>query len=167
MGEICVQSLGLAVPGYLNDEVKTSESFVSWPYPGGQPSWNNRIFRTGDLGIVLAPPPSRLTATAATASAGAVECGQLLVLGRAGSTFKIRGFKVGVPMVEAALAQPGPGGSPVAVALCAYVEPVDSFDLPVRIDELLHHVKASLRASLPSYAVPTHYVLMREGLPRM
>ncbi|CAE7507953.1 tycC, partial [Symbiodinium sp. CCMP2456] len=74
-----------------------------------------RWYKTGDAARFVGDPPV------------------LEIRGRIDSTVKIRGFKVGIPVVEAAIAQvPG-------VALCAVV-PV--YETPTAVDSLLCFVKA-------------------------
>jgi len=108
---------------------------------GGKWKW----YKTGDAARFVGDPPV------------------LEIRGRIDSTVKIRGFKVGIPVVEAAIAQvPG-------VALCAVV-PV--YETPTSVDSLLCFVKAQDDVSyddlfqkikkeavkeLPRWMMPSHF----------
>lgn len=76
-GEIYIGGVGLA-KGYLGDTVKTSERFISHPYTG------SRLYRTGDLGRYLRD-------------------GSIEFLGREDDQIKIRGHRIELGEVEAAL----------------------------------------------------------------
>ncbi len=80
LGEICIRTPYLS-RGYLGDEELTRERFVPNPW-GTQP--DDRLYRTGDLGRYL---PG----------------GQIAFAGRADSQLQIRGFRVELGDVEAAL----------------------------------------------------------------
>ncbi|MET3038567.1 amino acid adenylation domain-containing protein, partial [Chryseobacterium sp. NRRL B-14859] len=69
VGEICISGVGVA-RGYLNNELLTSEKFVSNPYLPGE-----RMYKTGDLGRWL--------------SNGSIE-----YIGRKDSQVKIRGYRI-------------------------------------------------------------------------
>ena len=79
-GEICVASRHLA-RGYLNQPALTAERFVPDPFSGDPAA---RMYRTGDLGRVL---PN----------------GEIQFLGRADHQVKVRGFRVELGEIEAAL----------------------------------------------------------------
>ncbi|MET3038617.1 hypothetical protein ABXT08_21285, partial [Chryseobacterium sp. NRRL B-14859] len=69
VGEICISGVGVA-RGYLNNELLTSEKFVSHRYIPGE-----RMYKTGDLGRWL--------------SNGSIE-----YIGRKDSQVKIRGYRI-------------------------------------------------------------------------
>ncbi|MBB1243057.1 amino acid adenylation domain-containing protein [Streptomyces durbertensis] len=76
-GEICVAGVGLA-DGYWRDPERTARAFVTHPRTG------ERLYRTGDLGRWLAE-------------------GEIEILGREDQQVKIRGHRVELGEVEAAL----------------------------------------------------------------
>ena len=106
VGEIYIGGAGLS-DGYLGDEAKTAERFPTHPVTG------ERLYRTGDLGRYLPD--------------GCIE-----FLGREDSQVKIRGHRVELAEVEAALtAHPAVGAAAVVpvgrrpdpIRLAAFVEP--------------------------------------------
>ena len=131
------------VRGYLNRPGLTAERFVSDPFrPGG------RLYRTGDLARFLPD-------------------GNLEFLGRADFQVKVRGFRIELGEIEAALEQQTGVEQAVVVAredrqadkiLAAYV--VAKAGSPVNTDAL----RCALEAALPSYMVPSYFVLL-EKLP--
>jgi amino acid adenylation domain-containing protein len=133
-GEITVGGAGVA-RGYLARPDLEGRAFVSEPRfePTG------RLYRTGDVGRWL---PS----------------GELQFLGRRDRQVKIRGHRVELADVESAILKL-PGIRQVAVVvgkgmhgdrvLSAYV---------VAEDELVGALRTALRAHLPDYMVPTHFV---------
>ncbi len=131
-GEIWVSGPPLAL-GYLGDEARTAERFVR--QPGGTVR-----YRTGDRGRWLA--------------GGALE-----VLGRTDNQIKIRGYRVELEEVEAALAE-----APEVTGAGAFVLPADD---PVLVgcvtggDNLdLTTVRAHLHDRLPDYLVPARLLAM-------
>ncbi|HEV2246785.1 MAG TPA: amino acid adenylation domain-containing protein [Terriglobia bacterium] len=131
------------VRGYLNRPELTAERFISDPFrPGG------RLYRTGDLARFLPD-------------------GNLEFLGRADFQVKIRGFRIELGEIEATLEQQPGVEQAVVVAredrqadkiLAAYV--VAKAGSSVNIDAL----RGALESVLPSYMVPTYFVLL-EKLP--
>jgi amino acid adenylation domain-containing protein len=143
-GEIAVGGEGLA-RGYLGRPDATAERFVPDPFaaaPGG------RLYRTGDL---------------ARLGSG----GDLEFLGRADQQIKVRGFRVELGEIEAALAtHPRVAAAAVALRedepgdrrLVGYAVPAGS---PVpTAGELLAH----LREGLPEHMIPAAFVIL-ESLP--
>jgi amino acid adenylation domain-containing protein len=130
--------------GYLNQPELTDEVFVPNPFTG-DPS--DRIYKTGDLGRVLAD-------------------GNFEFLGRKDHQVKIRGIRVELGEVEAALRQ-HPAVREAAVAphddaagnkfLCAYLVLATAVE-PGELRQLL-------AASLPEAMVPSYFVVLEE-LPR-
>jgi pyochelin synthetase len=131
-GELYIGGDGLA-QGYLNDAKRTDERFLTHPVTG------RRIYRTGDLGRYL--------------PTGAIE-----FLGREDHQVKVRGHRVELAEVEAALlSHPAVRGAVVLAdgadalrrRLVAFVE----FDSPVpSVDDL--RIEEHLRAQLPEYMCP-------------
>ncbi|KAI9324347.1 hypothetical protein DFJ73DRAFT_251690, partial [Zopfochytrium polystomum] len=134
VGEICVGGLGLS-PGYINLPELTAAAFVPNPFSSG----GDRLYRTGDLGRVL---PS----------------GDFEVLGRRDEQVKLKGYRVELGEVEAALTS-HPRVSTAAVIvkdkthLVAFVTPAD-----VVVDEL----RDVAAAKLPPYMVPAAYVRLSQ-----
>ncbi|WP_444947842.1 amino acid adenylation domain-containing protein [Micromonospora ureilytica] len=126
LGEVYVAGAGLA-HGYLNRAGLTAERFVADPFgPAGA-----RMYRTGDL--------ARFTRN-----------GVLEFAGRADGQVKVRGYRIEVGEIEAALGQ-----AAVVVRdgrLVAYV-----VGGPVDIDRL--------RETLPDYMIPSAFVQV-DALPR-
>jgi acyl-CoA synthetase (AMP-forming)/AMP-acid ligase II len=114
------------------------------------------LYRTGDLARVL---PS----------------GELQVLGRADSTVKIRGFKIGLGFVEATLsALPGVGRVAVVplndeetgqpIALVAHVLPNADAAAAAEADEKgwLASLRDACRKELATHSVPAHWMVTKE-----
>ncbi|PYC65542.1 hypothetical protein C7C45_28315 [Micromonospora arborensis] len=131
-GELYLAGVQLA-RGYLGRAALTAERFVACPFGDG------RMYRTGDL-----------------ARWGAD--GNLEYLGRTDDQVKVRGFRVELGEIEAALAaQPGVRQAAAAVddqRIVAYVAP------PVDDAELI----GALRATLPDYMIPATVVSL-DALP--
>lgn len=138
-GEICVGGDGLA-RGYLNREELTAEKFVSNPFLPG-----TLMYRTGDLGRMLPD-------------------GNVEFAGRKDNQVKLRGFRVELGEIEnhlkkfegirdALVLLRGEGEEK---ALCAYYAAAAEVDPAV--------LRAHLRAQLPDYMVPLHFVRL-EKLP--
>ncbi|MCX5389115.1 non-ribosomal peptide synthase/polyketide synthase [Streptomyces sp. NBC_00094] len=137
-GELYIAGPGLA-RGYLDRPGLTAGRFTACPFgPAGA-----RMYRTGDL--VRRRPD-----------------GELEYVGRADQQVKVRGFRVELGEVEAALAE-HPAVAQAAVAaqddrLVGYV--VARHDLAARPAELAAH----LRERLPDYLVPTVFMVL-DALP--
>jgi amino acid adenylation domain-containing protein/non-ribosomal peptide synthase protein (TIGR01720 family) len=142
-GEMYVGGGGVA-RGYLDRAELTAQRFVPDPFAGD----GSKLYRTGDL-------------------ARRLENGDLEYLGRIDDQVKIRGFRIELGEIEAVLAR-HPGVTDAVVLaredagldkrLVAYVVPAGSS--VGLIDQLKEH----LRAKLPEYMVPAHYLLL-EQLP--
>jgi amino acid adenylation domain-containing protein len=146
-GEILLGGDGLA-RGYLGRPELTAERFVPDPWAGTPGA---RLYRTGDLARVLPD-------------------GELAYLGRRDHQVKVRGFRVELGEVEAALtAHPGVHDAAVTVrpssaghaALVAWVVPVD----PARRTDLSSMLRRYLREHLPTAMIPAAFLLL-EALPR-
>ncbi|HEU4883622.1 MAG TPA: amino acid adenylation domain-containing protein [Longimicrobium sp.] len=139
-GEICVGGIGVG-RGYLGRPGLTADRFVPDPVSevGGA-----RMYRTGDLGRWL--PDGRLD-----------------YLGRLDHQVKLRGFRVELGEVEAALAglpgvrealalvRPSPAGDPRLVAWAIPAEGAAPEPTPLR---------AALRRTLPEHMVPGEIVIL-------
>ncbi|KXU32649.1 hypothetical protein A0J57_08855 [Sphingobium sp. 22B] len=139
-GEIVIGGSGV-VRGYLNRPELTAERFVPDPADPGA-----RLYRTGDLGRRRRD-------------------GTLEFLGRLDHQVKIRGYRIELGEIEALLHRMDGVGQAVVNAirtedgeqmLVAYAAP-----LPANHD--FSGIRERLRAELPDFMVPTHYV----GLARL
>ncbi|KAF7781237.1 arthrofactin-type cyclic lipopeptide synthetase C [Pseudoalteromonas rubra] len=141
VGELCVGGDGLAL-GYLNQPQLSKERFITNPY-FSEPGQAAELYRTGDL-VRFKPD-------------GLVE-----YVGRIDDQIKIRGFRVELGEIEAALnADERVAQSLVMVnkargLIVAYVEPHSQ----QQTDDLTEQLMASLSASLPPYMVPSAWQLI-------
>src|SRR6185503_12722711 len=140
-GDLYIGGKGVA-RGYWMRPDLTAERFVRDPF-GGR---DGRLYRTGDV--------------ASYRSDGNVE-----FLGRSDGQVKLRGYRIELGEIEALLdGHPGVGKSVVVARedtpgdkrLVAYVTPSGPAGVPVK--ELRDH----LRAKLPQFMVPSHFVEVRE-----
>jgi non-ribosomal peptide synthetase component F len=144
VGELCIAGIGVG-RGYVHDPLRTAQVFV--PHPFGAPG--ERLYRSGDLARRRAD-------------------GVLEYVGRIDHQVKIRGFRIELGEIEARLheqpqirdaavsVQEGPNGKYLVGYLVAVEE---------QAGELPEIIKARLRASLPDYMVPLHWLIL-EQLPR-
>ncbi|MEV6447966.1 amino acid adenylation domain-containing protein [Amycolatopsis sp. NPDC051716] len=139
-GELYVAGVQLA-RGYLGDPARTAQRFVASPFTPGE-----RLYRTGDL--------------ARRRPDGAIE-----FRGRTDQQVKVRGFRVELGEVEAALAaQPGVARAAVVVGedprgvryLAGYVMAADDDGVDPAV------LRRALRASLPEYLVPSVLAVVSE-----
>jgi len=142
-GELHIGGVGLA-RGYLNRPELTAERFIPNPFEGGA-----RLYKTGDL--------------ARYRPDGAIE-----FLGRADHQVKLRGFRIELEEIEAALRHHPGVAEAVVVAredqpgetrLVAYVVPRGGPAPPH------HELRAHLKERLPEYMAPACFVSMT-SLPR-
>ncbi|HEX9935985.1 MAG TPA: condensation domain-containing protein, partial [Longimicrobium sp.] len=139
LGEIAVRTPYLS-RGYLNDAELTAARFVSNPL-AGDPA--DRVYRTGDLGRYRPD--------------GAVE-----PAGRVDGQVKVRGFRVELGEIEAALAKHPSVGEAVVAArgedpdrvLVAYAVPREG----ARIEA--EALRAHLKSILPDYMVPAAFMVI-------
>lgn len=141
-GELYIGGRGLAM-GYLGDEALTDQRFITHPRSG------ERLYRTGDM--------ARWRGN-----------GQIEFMGRNDTQVKVNGFRIELGDIEAALASlPGVQAAVAAImplagagkGLVGYVVPQQSpRSLPP------NDLHTALRARLPLYMVPQHYVVL-EQLP--
>ncbi|VVQ15594.1 Linear gramicidin synthase subunit B [Pseudomonas fluorescens] len=139
VGELCVAGTGVG-RGYVSDPLRTAPVFV--PNPFGAPG--ERLYRTGDL--------------ARRRSDGVLE-----YVGRIDHQVKIRGYRIELGEIEARLhEQPQVRDAAVGVQegangkhLVGYLVAVDSVLNPA---ERLERIQQRLRAELPEYMVPLHWL---------
>ncbi|TWA85533.1 amino acid adenylation domain-containing protein [Azospirillum brasilense] len=137
VGELYIGGAGLAA-GYVGRPGLTAQRFVADPFGSG-----GRLYRTGDL--------VRWT-----------DDGQIDFIGRADHQIKVRGYRIEIPEVEAALHRlPGVSGALVVAEavngshrLIAYCTLAEGADRTSR--DLLH----GLRERLPDYMVPSALVVL-------
>lgn len=144
VGEICLGGNGLA-RGYHNRAALTAERFPDDPHsrtPG------RRLYRTGDLGRQLPD-------------------GEIEFIGRTDRQVKVRGFRVELGEIEAALSAHEAIGAVAVLAvgdnenskqLVAYVSPAGRAALSTAT------LRRWVGGALPAYLAPSHYVLL-ETLP--
>lgn len=140
-GQVCISGTGLA-RGYWGRPASTAERFV--PDPFGEPG--ARMYLTGDLGRRL--------------SDGSIE-----LLGRMDHQVKVRGHRIELAEIEAALAAEGARqpvvlareDTPGAVHLVAYLLADDA-------SRSEGEWRDALAAKLPGYMVPTAFVFL-DALP--
>ncbi|MEA2137022.1 MAG: hypothetical protein QOG56_172 [Solirubrobacteraceae bacterium] len=141
-GELCIGGPGVAL-GYLRRPELTAQRFV--PEPGG----DGTMYRTGD--VVRELPD-----------------GALELLGRRDRQVKLRGFRIELEEIEVAATETG-------LADAAFVEKVGegpaallvAFVLPARgarerDGELPAALEAALASRLPSYMIPTRWIVLAE-----
>ncbi|HVT17886.1 MAG TPA: non-ribosomal peptide synthase/polyketide synthase [Thermoanaerobaculia bacterium] len=142
-GELCLGGLGLA-RGYLGRPELTAEKFIPHPWPGGGAGPGSRLYRSGDLVRRLSD-------------------GRLDFLGRIDRQVKVRGFRVELGEVEAAL-----GRLPEVAA--AAVEARENAAGDRRLvgyvvarregDVTAGELGRQLRGVLPEFMVPSAFVLL-------
>ncbi|NVZ72778.1 non-ribosomal peptide synthetase [Pseudomonas costantinii] len=139
VGELCVAGTGVG-RGYVSDPLRTAQVFV--PNPFGTPG--ERLYRTGDL--------------ARRRSDGVLE-----YVGRIDHQVKIRGYRIELGEIEARLhEQPEVRDAAVGVQegvngkhLVGYLVAADEALNP---SDRLDRIKQRLRAELPEYMVPLHWL---------
>ncbi|WPN28582.1 non-ribosomal peptide synthetase [Pseudomonas sp. P5_109] len=139
VGELCVAGTGVG-RGYVSDPLRTAPVFV--PNPFGAPG--ERLYRTGDL--------------ARRRSDGVLE-----YVGRVDHQVKIRGYRIELGEIEARLhEQPDVRDAAIAVQegvngkhLVGYLV---AGDASLDSSERLERIKLRLRAELPEYMVPLHWL---------
>ncbi|MFD7813536.1 amino acid adenylation domain-containing protein [Streptomyces sp. NPDC059785] len=123
--------------GYVNDPERTRQAFLEDPHRPGE-----RLYRSGDQGRWLPD-------------------GKLEFLGRRDTQVKLRGFRIEIGEIEAALLRvPGVRDCAVVVARGARLVAFCAGGIPVATEILLER----LGRSLPAYMVPSA-VHWRESLP--
>jgi amino acid adenylation domain-containing protein len=140
-GELYVSGAGLA-RGYLDRPSLTAERFLPNPFADGD---GERMYRTGDQVRRLAD-------------------GTLEYLGRADTQVKVRGYRVELGEVEAALVRLPQVGRAVAAMTCWNDEPVlGAWVLPTDRDATTPaDLRRALADRLPAHMVPTTFTLLDE-----
>jgi natural product biosynthesis luciferase-like monooxygenase protein len=138
-GEIVIGGSGMA-RGYLHRPELTAERFVADPsHPGA------RLYRTGDLGRRRRD-------------------GSLEFLGRLDHQVKIRGYRIELGEIEALLHRMEGVGEAVVTAIRTDGEQMlVAYAAPLAANHDFSSIREGLRAQLPDFMVPTHYV----GLARL
>ncbi|HHK1155574.1 TPA: non-ribosomal peptide synthase/polyketide synthase [Pseudomonas aeruginosa] len=152
VGELCVAGTGVG-RGYVGDPLRTAQAFV--PHPFGAPG--ERLYRTGDLARRRAD-------------------GLLEYVGRIDHQVKIRGFRIELGEIEARLheradvreaavaVQEGANGKYLVGYLVPGETPRSSADSPaglmVEQGAWFERIKQQLRADLPDYMVPLHWLVL-------
>jgi natural product biosynthesis luciferase-like monooxygenase protein len=140
-GDLYIGGKGVA-RGYWKRPDLTADRFVSDPFGGP----DGRLYRTGDVATYRSD-------------------GNAEFLGRSDGQVKLRGYRIELGEIEALLdGHPGVGKSVVLARedtpgdkrLVAYVTPTGTSGVPVK--DLRDH----LRAKLPEFMVPSHFVEIRE-----
>jgi amino acid adenylation domain-containing protein len=143
-GELYIGGVSLA-RGYLNKPAMTAERFVPDPFASSD---EKRLYRTGDLARYLPD-------------------GSIEFLGRVDEQVKVRGYRVEVGEIEAALEQHSAVQACAIKAwedeaagryLAAYIVPRASQDVS------FEHIREYLRTKLPEYMIPSWFVQI-EALP--
>ncbi|MGY2180315.1 non-ribosomal peptide synthetase [Pseudomonas agarici] len=145
VGELCVAGTGVG-RGYVGDPLRTAQVFVPNPFGAA----GERLYRSGDL--------------ARRRSDGVLE-----YIGRIDHQVKIRGYRIELGEIEARLhEQPEVREAAVGVQegingkhLVGYLVALDTAPNP---RECLDRIKQRLRAQLPEYMVPLHWLWL-ERLP--
>ncbi|RXH06915.1 amino acid adenylation domain-containing protein [Bradyrhizobium guangzhouense] len=140
VGELCIGGAGVG-RGYVNDPAQSRERFIPDPFARAE---GRRLYRTGDL--------------ARRRADGTIEC-----LGRADLQVKVRGYRIELKEIEAALADH-------ASVRAGIVEPRRDANGDVR---LIAHVVAKagsrisaselrdfLRSRLPVHAIPSAFLFL-------
>jgi len=141
-GELYVGGPGIS-NGYFKAPDITAEKFVRGFNTEMQAAWDGAFYKTGDLCRFVGEPPV------------------LEIRGRIDSTVKIRGFKVGIPVVEAAIQEvvgvaicgivPIYSAPGIVECLCAFVGPHDGVDFKA----LIQKIKVEGPKKIPRWMMPT------------
>jgi amino acid adenylation domain-containing protein len=148
VGELCVSGVGVGL-GYWNNPERTAESFVDNPFKNEMGIHGGCLYRTGDLGRWR-------------------QDGSLEFIGRLDNQIKIRGFRVELGEVEAAISKVK-GVADVAVlvyhtkteqnSLVAYVV-LKSLNTELDGSKL----RVALKECLPEYMIPSSFTFL-ERMP--
>ncbi|HVY36368.1 MAG TPA: amino acid adenylation domain-containing protein, partial [Polyangia bacterium] len=135
-GELYIGGDGVGL-GYLNDQVRTSERFVTDPFAG---DGRGRLYKTGDVGRWRPD-------------------GTIEFLGRNDFQVKVRGFRIELGEIEARLA--AVRGVEQVVVIARQEEGADKRLVAYYVgDAEAAHLRASATDALPEYMVPAAYVRM-------
>ena len=144
-GELCIGGDGVAV-GYWNRPRLNAERFIPDPFGAPTPA---RFYRTGDRARWRAD-------------------GTLEHLGRYDNQIKLRGFRIEAGEIESVIAR-HPAVREVAVAVFEPAAGDQRLVAYLRAEnaprDLADQLRALVRAALPDYMIPAHFVTL-EALPR-
>ena len=144
-GEIAIFGPGVS-PGYLGQPELTAARFL--PNPAAESPSDSPLYLTGDLGRIG-------------------EDGRLHCLGRVDHQIKLRGFRIELDEVAAALAkQPGVGTAAAIARELQGSEEIVAFCVPLDTSIAPRHLREALQQQLPSYMVPARIELLPE-MPRL
>jgi len=136
MGELCIGGLGLA-EGYLNDEDKTTQSFINHKELG-------RLYKTGDYGVLHKE-------------------GYIEFFGRKDQQIKINGYRLELGEIENCILQYKGVKNTVVIDrthdngrkyLCAYIVGEKEISVP--------ELREYIGELLPDYMVPSYFVMVDE-----
>jgi acyl-CoA synthetase (AMP-forming)/AMP-acid ligase II len=135
-GEIYIESPCNAVD-YQHDPKKTARSFLPNPLRKlHKRHYWNRVYRSGDRGLIFAASPGTHSTTTGTTGTSSVERNhegvghrignrqyqpQLVVAGRLDDSINLRGFKVSLRMVERAISEVTPPSAPIPIPTCSVI----------------------------------------------
>ncbi len=139
VGEICISGKGLS-RGYLHLDELTKEKFIDNPFEAGTP-----LYRTGDLGFWMPD-------------------GNIGFIGRKDHQVKLRGYRIELGEIEHALQEE----DSINQAVVLIKEVADEKHIVAYLtgkDIALTAIRNYLSGRLPSYMVPSHYILL-EDIPR-
>jgi non-ribosomal peptide synthetase-like protein len=144
-GEIAIFGPGVS-PGYLGQPELTAQRFVT--NPASEHEGESLMYLTGDLGRI--------------GETGKVQC-----LGRIDHQVKLRGFRIELDEIAAALTrQSGMGTAAAVVRSLDGSEEIVAFCVPLDPSLNGSNLKEVLRQELPPYMVPARVELLRE-MPRL
>jgi len=135
-GEICVSGIGVG-RGYINDEVRTKETFLEDPFRKGV-----RMYKTGDIGRFL-------------------HDGTIEFFGRKDSQVKIRGHRIELGEIESALLSHDEITSTAVIVLnddLGEKQLVAYIVCGTSLDNL--NLQSFLLKRLPRYMQPSHFVMI-------
>ena len=141
IGELCIAGKGLA-EGYLNRAELTNEKFIAHPQHEA-----TRLYRTGDLARWLPD-------------------GHIEYLGRKDEQIKVRGYRVELGEIEAAIRQQNGVTDVVVLPRTKEGEVQVSAYLILEEDCTTEAIRAGLERSIPAYMIP-HFLLPLEHFPQL
>ncbi|NMY06497.1 non-ribosomal peptide synthase/polyketide synthase [Pseudomonas sp. WS 5059] len=140
VGELCIAACEGLAQGYHQRAALTAERFIPDPFAAVAGS---RVYRSGDL---------------ARRDAAAV----VHYCGRIDHQVKIRGFRIELGEIESRLLQqPGVRDAVVLAHQGASAQQLVAYIVPAQAEPgLRERLKASLKANMPDYMVPTYWMLL-------
>jgi non-ribosomal peptide synthetase-like protein len=144
-GEIAVFGPGVS-PGYLGQPELTAKRFIA--NPAAKSNCESLMYLTGDLGRIG-------------------EDGRIQCLGRIDHQVKLRGFRIELEEIAAALArQPGVGTAAAVLRSLHGSEEIVAFCVPREPSLVALKLREALGRELPGYMVPARVELLAE-MPRL